>query len=167
MWIMMNDSFVSIVKPAATLRKSEHILCVRARTRSDLEDFFEFLGEEIAIECTPERDYAYRTFQSRYRVSKALVERIHSLDYENFKNSVDDDGRHDAYEDVWMVMAQWGRRQRDDDDKTNYTTGIGRSRGRKFFDYPSVSRKLAHRRASEKVAAKHPTLDNTSGVENS
>ena len=142
MWIMMNDAFVSIVKPAAALKKSGSTLCVRARTRSDLEDFFEFLGEEIAIEYTPERDYAYRTFQSRYKVSKAIVERVHSLDYGNFKNSVEDDDRHEAYEEVWMVMNQWGRRQRDDDDRTDYTTGIGRSRGRKFFDTAAFPRKL-------------------------
>ena len=43
-------------------------------------------------------------------VALALAERVRGIGYPNFKDSVRERSRHDAYMDVWSVMARWGRR---------------------------------------------------------
>jgi hypothetical protein len=38
-----------------------------------------------------------------------VAERVREIGYDNFKDSVRERGRHDAYMDVWSVLARWGR----------------------------------------------------------
>jgi hypothetical protein len=40
-------------------------------------------------------------------VGAALVSRLSSIKYDNFKNSVAEDDRHDAYADCWLAMRRF------------------------------------------------------------
>jgi hypothetical protein len=99
MWIFLNDSFLSIVqKPGDT-----DVLTVRARVRGDIEAVFPD-AKVVEGEGT---DYRFRAKLPREVVANALAERVMQLSYGNFKSSVDDDERHDAYMDVWDVMYRY------------------------------------------------------------
>jgi hypothetical protein len=76
---------------------------VRARVRGDLVHVF---GKDIKeIVSAPDADYAYRAFIPRRIVALAISERIlTNIDYHNFKNSVPEDDRHDAYLACWKAM---------------------------------------------------------------
>ena len=96
MWIFMNDAFLSIVEPP----NQSDVLLVRARVRGDLERVF----PEAEVVETTERDYRFRTFLPRKQVADVISKQVMNIDYGNFKNSVNEDLRHDAYAQVWEVM---------------------------------------------------------------
>ena len=99
MWIMMNDSFLSIVED----EKIAGNLLVRARRAEDIEAVF----GNVNPEYTAERDYHYRISCSRDVVAHKLWERVGAIDYPNFKNSVVSDLRHSLYAKVWEIMHGW------------------------------------------------------------
>jgi len=99
----MNDAFLSIV---AHTDSPDHLL-VRARRVGDIEAVF----PDAKVEHTPAADYAYRTMLSRGEVAVVMARRLCTIDYPNFKNSVNDPQRHDAYFDVWRTLLSLGRRR--------------------------------------------------------
>ncbi len=101
MWIYLSDSFLSIV----TSGRKTH-LTVRARKAGDIERVF----PTAKVVETPGRDYAYRAEIARAAVAKVLADRVTAIDYPNFKDSVSDDQRHDAYADCWSAMSSWQKR---------------------------------------------------------
>ncbi len=96
MWIFLNNSFLSIVAD----RDNTDNLLVRARIKGDIDRVF----PEIKAIHSPKADYAYRASIPRNEVSKAIEKYINSINYDNFKDSVQEHDRHDAYFDVWSVM---------------------------------------------------------------
>lgn len=66
-------------------------------------------GQHLKVLHTPEHDYAYRAFVPTDIVTLAMTAAIQNIKYTNFKNSVPDQKRHDAYLSVWRTMAQWQR----------------------------------------------------------
>jgi hypothetical protein len=98
MWIYQNKSFLSIVQN----KTDKDLLVVRGRRDGDIEAVFPN-AEPIH---TPHRDYLYRANLPHEEVARAMYEKTLSIDYTNFKDSVDDMDRHDEYLDVWMVMRQ-------------------------------------------------------------
>lgn len=102
MWLFLNDSFLSIVahhdKPG--------VLLVRARKAGEIKALFP-KAESWKGGGT---DYQFRAEIPAEHVAKALSQRIQAIDYGNFKNSVKDHSRHDAYFQVWEVMGEWGRK---------------------------------------------------------
>lgn len=100
MWVMLSDSFLSIVEHP----KSEALM-VRARQAGDIERVF----PKARVHHTPQRDYGFRAIVSREAVAAALAAQVQAIDYSNFKDSVSDFARHDAYLDVWGVMHGWSR----------------------------------------------------------
>jgi hypothetical protein len=107
MWIMLNKSFLSIVDMSAAdgnghNKKPEptDMLIVRARLAGDIKQVF----KDARVVCTPRRDYRYRALLPRSLVAEAIANEVMKIDYGNFKNSVNDDDRHDAYSDIWSVM---------------------------------------------------------------
>jgi hypothetical protein len=104
MWIMLNNAFLSIVDPKAPYSGGKgpvsDKLLVRARIKGDIEAVFP--GAKVAE--TPKRDYRYRAEISRADVANAMAAEVLKLGYGNFKGSVPDKRRHDAYADVWSVM---------------------------------------------------------------
>ena len=96
MWMFTSKSFISVVqKPGDT-----DLLTVRARIKGDIENLF----PDAKIETNKGTDYKYRAKVPREVVAKALHDQVMSLNYSNFKNTVKDKKRHDAYMDVWSAM---------------------------------------------------------------
>lgn len=96
MWIFLKDSFLSIVqKPGDT-----DLLTVRARIKGDIEQLFPD-AEVIADAGT---DYKFRARVPREAVAKALFDCVMNLDAPNFKASIKNKKRHDAYMRVWSAM---------------------------------------------------------------
>lgn len=97
MWIFINNAFYSIVDPSNG--KSEK-LSVRARFSGDIKRNFPNVVESY----TPNRDYAFRAEIDRNEVAMVIANRISNIDYSNFKDSVNENWRHDIYADVWESM---------------------------------------------------------------
>jgi len=100
MWILMNNSFLSIVKD----RNKKNGLLVRARVEGDIENVF----PKARVKADIGTDYKYRAFIPKWVVSEAIKKSIENIDYDNFKNSVplDDTARHDAYLQIWDILFQ-------------------------------------------------------------
>jgi hypothetical protein len=99
MWIHLNDAFLSVVAH----RTDPGVLLVRARVAGDIERVFP--GADVVE--TPTADYRFRAVLPHAVVGAALVSRLSSIKYDNFKNSVAEDDRHDAYADCWLAMRRF------------------------------------------------------------
>ena len=113
MWIFLNNAMLSIVDPKGTYEGGQGTkggpLLVRARIAGDIEAVFP--GAKVAK--TPGRDYLFRATVSRREVAEAMFNAVADIDYTNFKGSVPEKGRHDAYMGVWGVMnREQERRQK-------------------------------------------------------
>lgn len=96
MWILLNDCFFSIVKKDCAERE----LLVRSRRKGDIKKVFPY----AKVTCTPWADYRYRAAIDKQVVQQAIDKRINAIDYDNFKDSVDDKKLHAAYDDVWLDL---------------------------------------------------------------
>lgn len=99
MWQFFNDSMLSIVQKP----DDQNTLTVRARIKGDIEAVF---PDATVIEGTG-TDYRFRAKVPREVVAKAMHDRVMTLTYGNFKSSVKDRKRHDAYMGVWNVMYRY------------------------------------------------------------
>jgi len=97
MWIMMNNSFLSIVSKDCGPAE----LLVRARRAGDIERVF----PHAKVTRNTNSDYLYRAVLPRDAVKQALAAMIDHIDYPNFKDSVEDSSLHAAYVSVWCAMA--------------------------------------------------------------
>jgi hypothetical protein len=99
MWILRNDSFLSVVQH----RDMPGKLLVRSRIEGDIERAMP--GAEVFED--PSADYRYRAIVDRQALKDALCEAVDAIDYDNFKNSIakSDRKRHHTYMDVWGVLA--------------------------------------------------------------
>ena len=96
MWIFLSNSFISIVqKPGDT-----DMLTVRARIEGDIEKVF----PGARVQANKGTDYKFRAKVPREVVAQALHDQAMAVNYQNFKNTVKDKKRHDAYMDVWSAM---------------------------------------------------------------
>ena len=103
MWIFQNDSFLSMVAH----RTKPGMLLVRARKAGDIEAVF----PDAKTWVDERADYPHRAEVSAEKVAEAVAARVLAIVYPNFKDSVRERGRHDAYMRVWDVMWKWGREQ--------------------------------------------------------
>jgi len=107
MWIMTNWGVMSVVQ--RPLKSEGHVgleLQVRARDRKTLTKLRRLVPQtEVSdIIRTPDADYQYRVFISRWAYGQLLDRLVETLDYENFKNSVQDDDLHDLYIKIWGAI---------------------------------------------------------------
>lgn len=111
MWVFLKDGFLSIVVPQEqdvpakmkAMHEDGSLLVVRARRRGEIERVFRY----AKVEAWRGRDYAFRAFIPRHVVAKTMARLVYELNATNFKSSVKDDARHDAYMDVWSVMQRY------------------------------------------------------------
>lgn len=96
MWVFLSNSFLSIVEHL----EEPSLLHVRARFRGDIEQVF----PNVDVIETPQADYRFRTSLPRERVAEALARYAKAIDYTNFKDSVTETPRKDAYIKVWESM---------------------------------------------------------------
>ena len=103
MWIFMNNAFLSVVQ-----NNGDHsTLLVRGRFRGDIERVF----PEAIIFQKRLSDYKYRALVDRKQVAEVMAAQVMSIDYGNFKQSVNEDFRHEVYKDVWLEMYKEQIRQ--------------------------------------------------------
>lgn len=98
MWVFLNDSFVSVVEH----RDEKDVLLVRSRIQGDIEK----LVPEATVFEDPSADYRYRALVPRELFQEAMSRAVDKVDYPNFKGSVSDARRHQAYMNVWSAMAR-------------------------------------------------------------
>ena len=98
MWVVLNKSFLSIVKN----RNNEKQLLVRARVNGDIEKVF----ETADVFQDANADYKYRAYIEKEIVAIAISKEIINIDYDNFKNSVskNDNERKNSYMNVWSAL---------------------------------------------------------------
>ena len=98
MWVVLNKSFLSIVKN----RNNEKQLLVRARVNGDIEKVF----ETADVFQDANADYKYRAYIEKEIVASAISKEIIAIDYDNFKNSVskNDNERKSSYMNVWSAL---------------------------------------------------------------
>jgi hypothetical protein len=111
-WFFFTEGFVSIVGD----RNDADNLLVRARTEPHLlaflgRDLLDELGRDI-IRTTPAGDYLYRAFIPRSFAVQRVEELTMGIDYDNFKNTLDDHDYHDAAFEVWSAMHKLQERTR-------------------------------------------------------
>lgn len=108
MWIFLDNAFLSIVDKGG----DGATLLVRARREGDLERVF----PGAQVERTPRNDYRYRARVGREAVAQALAAAVRGITYPNFKDSVRDRARHDAYMEVWRAMYAFQRTRLPEED---------------------------------------------------
>lgn len=99
MWIFMSDEFFSVVAHRGDNRK----LLVRARAKGDIERVF----PSAQVVEGAGTDYRFRAVIPRGVVAQAMSDAVHGIDYDNFKDSVAEPMRHEAYMDAWAVMRDF------------------------------------------------------------
>ena len=98
MWIVLNKSFLSIVKN----RNNDEELLVRSRVNGDIEKVFQNANVFEDLKA----DYRYRSYIRRSEVAKTISEELLNINHDNFKNSVSkgDKDRLNAYMNVWSSL---------------------------------------------------------------
>ncbi len=99
MWIFLNNAFLSIVDKGG----DGTTLLVRARKAEDIQRTF----PGAKVEVSPNNDYRFRSRLDREVVALALAESVRQITYPNFKGSVSEHDRHEAYMDVWQAMYRF------------------------------------------------------------
>ena len=104
MWILMNDSMLSIVRHTGLPK----MMLVRARLAGDIERVF---PSAQVIEGAGS-DYRFRATVPELETAEAVSHCVLNIDYGNFKSSVRDPKRHHAYFEVWDLMHQMQEKAR-------------------------------------------------------
>ena len=99
MWIFLNNAFLSIVDKGG----DGTTLLVRARKAGDIQRVF----PGARVEVSPRNDYRFRARVDREQVAQAMAEAVRQITYPNFKGSVGEHDRHEAYMDVWHAMYRF------------------------------------------------------------
>ena len=98
MWIQFNNAFLSIV----INRDNKSELLVRARVKGDIETIF----PDADVFEDNNADYKYRSFISKAKVAAKMMFKMTEINYDNFKNSVNEIERKNAYSNVWMELRK-------------------------------------------------------------
>ena len=110
MWIFSKEGFISVVAH----RDDKDILLIRGRVKEDIEDIVneveKITGNRPEIIELIQADYFYRIFISRSIFKKIMTSKIDGLTYDNFKSSIKDNERHNAYLDIWRIMYKFAQR---------------------------------------------------------
>ncbi len=99
MWIFLNNAFLSIVDKGG----DGTTLLVRARKAGDIKRVFPC----ARVEVSPRNDYRFRARVDREQLAQAMAEAVRQITYPNFKGSVGEHHRHEAYMDVWHAMYRF------------------------------------------------------------
>ena len=100
MWIFLSGSFLSVVDKGD---KSGKTLLVRARRKCDIEHVF---PKADVVEGAG-TDYRYRARIDREEVALRMADEVRGISYPNFKSTIKDHDRHDAYMSVWNTMYRY------------------------------------------------------------
>ena len=98
MWIQFNNAFLSIV----VNRDNKLDLLVRARIKGDIEKIF----PDADVFEDENADYKYRAFISKAKVAARIMLKMTQINYDNFKNSVKEIERKNAYSNIWLELRK-------------------------------------------------------------
>ena len=98
MWIQFNNAFLSIVEN----RNNKLELLVRARIKGDIEKIF----PEADVFEDDNADYKYRAFISKAKVAARMMLKMTEINYDNFKNSVNETDRKKTYSNIWLELRK-------------------------------------------------------------
>ena len=99
MWIQFNNAFLSIVEN----REKKIELLVRARVKGDIEKVF----PEADVFEDNNADYKYRAFISKAIVAEKIMLKVTEINYDNFKNSVEEIERKKVYGNIWVELRKF------------------------------------------------------------
>lgn len=104
MWLILNNSFVSIVEH----RDDPNLLVVRGRFKGDVERFLNPMpaGLNVIEAVTPDADYRFRVVVERGDVAHALTRAVQCVRYPNFKDSIKLAWRKALASRVWSMFHQ-------------------------------------------------------------
>ena len=101
MWIFTKNAFLSVVSDREDVNGDR--LLVRARRAGDIENVF----EDAEVFSVPGSDYAFRAWVKRDVVANLMFDEVQNIDYDNFKDAIQDNDYHNAAIDVWLVMNNY------------------------------------------------------------
>jgi len=99
MWIFFSDAMLSIVDKGG----DGSTLLVRARREGDIERVF----PNVQVQVGGGTDYRFRARIDREQVAQRIAEMVRGITYGNFKSSVREWDRHEAYLEVWRAMYDY------------------------------------------------------------
>lgn len=117
MWVMLSDSYISAVAYVVTPPQPDKLL-IRSRVRGDIERLF----PGVTVKRTPDADYMFRAVVTRAAMAAVMANEIGKIDYPNFKDSVKENDRHNAYLKCWTAMMSF-QNQRDFAERPVTVTG--------------------------------------------
>ena len=114
MWIFFPDGFISVVAD----RQDSDTLLLRSRRLDHLQQFCRGI-EQLPPELDPvdsqmvlyryyehsNSDYQYRIILPRRKFKELFSCHVNRLDYDNFKDSINDDDFHDCCVEVWRSIS--------------------------------------------------------------
>lgn len=109
MWLGTNKGFYSIAKvPAQFLggkgdNKIDENYAVRARDEQYLK--VKFPNKQIFTYTFS--DYQYRVYLTKQELNKFMLDEVENIDYDNFKNSVNEQKLHYFYMKVWEIALRY------------------------------------------------------------
>jgi hypothetical protein len=98
MWIFTNRGFISMVEDR---EKVTHLL-IRARLQGHIESLFP--GADVSL--TQNADYRYRASIPKADAAQVMAALVTAIDYDNFKNTVEEPRYHRACFGVWNLMYE-------------------------------------------------------------
>lgn len=103
MWLFTPKGFISVV--ADKNDPDGPRLLVRARSLHHLTSVLgDYIDQPFSV---PGSDYAWRAWIRRKDLISITEQLIHSMDYSNFKNAIEENAYHDACLDVWGAMYMY------------------------------------------------------------
>lgn len=99
MWLFLSDAMLSLVDKGG----DGSTLLVRARRAGDIERVF----PGAQVQEGGGTDYRFRARIDREEVALRIARAVREIRYGNFKSSVREHDRHDAYLEVWRAMYDY------------------------------------------------------------
>ena len=100
MWVFTSTGMLSVVAH----RDLKGSLLVRARSPFHIREMFPY----AAVDETPNADYPFRAVIERETYANVMLDYSLNIDYDNFKNSIEENNFHDHCVQVWAIMMRYG-----------------------------------------------------------
>ena len=100
MWLALSNGWLSIVAH----RDKPECLLVRARNENHIESYF----PDADMYTDVDADYPYRADIHRDVVADVMTEYVYDIQYDNYKNSVNEEAYHDTLIGVWNKVYAYG-----------------------------------------------------------
>lgn len=109
MWLMTPEGFYSVIEWERKKNDPHNgLLCVRTRSRGDLNRLRKWVPELGETVVTPKGDYRCRAWVTREAWAEGLARMGMAIDYGNFKSEVArrDPQRARLYHRIWSVLGE-------------------------------------------------------------